>query len=59
MSDDSRAPIAESAGIDTRFARRHRDPFEAFDALMELVEALLPGGPRVLRKEVTRGTFLL
>ena len=52
------APIARSAGVDTRDAVPERDPFEAFDRLMELVEALLPRETRPPRRP-TVGRFLL
>ena len=52
------APIAASAGIDTRDRIPARDPWIAFDQLMELVEALLPEGPRPQRPPTT-GRFVL
>jgi hypothetical protein len=40
-----RVHFAASGGIDTSAFLSPRDPFEAFDELMELVEGLLPGPP--------------
>jgi hypothetical protein len=37
--------FAASGGIDTSGSLDPRDPFEAFDELMELVEGLLSGPP--------------
>lgn len=55
---EDEAPIAASAGIDTRDRLPDRDPFHAFDGLMELVEALLPDTPRPPRPP-TLGRFVL